>query len=114
MMFNKTGLVYFYGLMCILGIILPYAAFLPWVLENGIHITRLITDAFSNRISLFAWLDVIVAAIVLIVFILVEGARLGIKKRWLPIVATLTVGVSFGLPLFLLLRQVHINNKTDT
>ncbi|MFL6500493.1 MAG: DUF2834 domain-containing protein [Candidatus Udaeobacter sp.] len=34
-----------------------------------------------------------------------ERAALGIRHLWLPIVATLAVGVSCGLPLFLYMRE---------
>ncbi|MBD3374799.1 DUF2834 domain-containing protein [candidate division KSB1 bacterium] len=46
-----------------------------------------------------------VSALVLVVFIVTESKRLGLKTIWLAIVATFTVGVSLGLPLFLYLRQ---------
>jgi hypothetical protein len=29
------------------------------------------------------------------------------KRIWLPVLGTLTVGVSLGLPLFLLMREMH-------
>jgi Terpene cyclase DEP1 len=34
-----------------------------------------------------------------------EGRRLGMRTRWLPIPASLLVGLCFALPLFLLLRE---------
>jgi hypothetical protein len=38
------------------------------------------------------------------VFVLSEGRRLGIRRLWAPLAASLVVGVSLGLPLFLYLR----------
>ncbi|MCY3659298.1 MAG: DUF2834 domain-containing protein [Caldilineaceae bacterium] len=55
--------------------------------------------------STFTWFDVLVSAVVLIVFIRSEGRRAAIPLLWVPIVATCVVGVSLGLPLFLLLRE---------
>jgi len=101
----------FYTLMCVLGVILPYSQFLPWLYENGLNLSTLLQEVTENRISAFAWLDVIVSAVVLIGFILVEGNRLSIKKLWIPIVGTLTVGVSLGLPLFLLQRENYLKAK---
>jgi predicted exporter len=60
---------------------------------------------FSTRIGAFFGLDVIISAIVLIVFILSEGYRRQMKSLWLPIAATCLVGVSCGLPLFLFMRE---------
>ncbi|EEA92046.1 DUF2834 domain-containing protein [Pseudovibrio sp. JE062] len=105
---------YFYGLLCILGFLLPYWAFMPWLLENGPDLPRLLTEAFSGEISAFAWLDVVVSAVVLTGFIFAEGQRLGMKFLWLPILSVFTVGVSLGLPLFLLLRELHVEKTSKT
>ncbi|WP_210089919.1 DUF2834 domain-containing protein [Paenibacillus turicensis] len=63
----------------------------------------------STRIGAFAWMDVLVTAIVLIGFILVEGNRKRMKHLWLPIAGTLLVGPSQGLPLFF--RQLHLEKN---
>jgi len=44
-------------------------------------------------------------------FIWSEGRRINLKRLWLPVLATLTVGVSLGLPLFLLLTEIQFENK---
>lgn len=56
-------------------------------------------------------MDVLVSAIVLIGFILFEGNRKGMSLLWLQIVGTLVVGVSLGLPLFLFLRERHLEKQ---
>lgn len=65
-------------------------------------------ELFVNRISAFFGMDVLVSAAVLIVFMRVEGARLSIPRRWIPVLAMLLVGVSLGLPLFLYMREVKM------
>ena len=99
----------FYLILCILGIVLPYWQFLSWMAENRLAFDALIQEAIGSRISAFAWLDVIVSAIVLLGFILYEGKRQNIKRLWLPILGTCAVGVSCGLPLFLLMREVQLS-----
>lgn len=94
-----------YLLFCILGVVLPYWQFLPWVLENGLHMGLFFRELFANRIGGFFGMDVLVSAVVLIFFIRREGKRLGVRSIWLPIAGVLTVGVSLGLPLFLYLRE---------
>jgi len=32
---------YFYGILCILGTLLPYAQFLPWLAEHGLNVPSL-------------------------------------------------------------------------
>jgi hypothetical protein len=93
-----------YLLLCIAGIVLPYSQFVPWVMEHGVDLPSFFAALFANRIGAFFGLDVIVSALVLFVFVLGEGRREKVPMPWLPIVGTLAVGVSFGLPLFLYLR----------
>jgi len=56
---------------------------------------------------------VIASAVVLIAFTRVEGKRVGIRNRWLVVVAVLTVGVSLALPLFLYLREVELERRSS-
>ena len=78
-------------------------------MEHGLNITLLFRELFANRISAFFAMDVIVSAIVLIWFIQNEGKRLHVRLLWLPTLGTLVVGVSFGFPLFLFLRQLALD-----
>jgi Terpene cyclase DEP1 len=104
---------YLYLVFCLLGLLLPYSQFVPWIMEHhGLNMSSFIRDLFANRISAFFAFDVIVSAIVLILFIQIEGKRLGMRALWLPIVGVLLVGVSLGLPLFLYLRQLQLDRGT--
>ena len=94
-----------YLLFCVLGFLLPYSQFVPWVLQNGLNMKLFVQQLFANRIGGFFGMDVLVSAVVLIFFLRREGKRLGVRHLWLPIVGVLTVGVSLGLPLFLYLRE---------
>src|SRR5215472_19218373 len=104
---------HFYLVCSVLGLLLPYSQFVPWVLEHGLNVTLFCRELFANRISAFFAMDVILSAIVLIWFIQIEGKRLRVRLLWLPTVGTLIVGVSFGFPLFLLLRQAMLDRTTD-
>src|SRR5215467_5245377 len=104
---------YFYLILCVLGIVSPYSQFVPWLLEHGLNVGLFFGELFANRISAFFVMDVIVSAIVLIWFIQTEGKRLRVRLLWLPTLGTLVVGVSFGFPLFLFLRQLTLDGTTD-
>ncbi len=101
----------FYSLFCVLGLVAPYSQFVPWAMEYGIAPIELARQAFSSHASGFAWMDVIVSALVLIGFIVAEGRRSRMGCTWAPIAGTLLVGVSFGLPLFLLMRELHMEKE---
>ena len=103
---------HFYLVCCLLGLALPYSQFVPWLLEHGLNIALFIHELFANRVSAFFAMDVIVSAIVLLWFIQSEGKRLRVRLLWLPTIGTLLAGVSFGLPLFLFLRQMALDRTT--
>jgi hypothetical protein len=98
-----------YLVLCVVGFLLPYSQFVPWVMEHGFKLSLFFHDLFANRIGAFFGMDVFVSAVVLVVFARTEGRRLNLRDRWLPVLAVLLVGVSLGLPLLLYLRQAHLD-----
>lgn len=94
-----------YLILCVIGAVLPYWQFLPWVSQNGLSMALFFHQLFANRISSFFGLDVLVSAAVLVVFMRSESSRLRITGRWLPILALLLVGVSLAFPMFLYMRE---------
>jgi len=100
-----------YMLLCVPGTFLPLTQLVPRMLENGINIPLFILELFSTRIGGFFGMDVIVAAVVLLVFIVFKGKRLMLGYIWLSVVATLCIGDSLGLPLFLYIRQIQLDQK---
>jgi len=100
-----------YLALCILGVVLPYGEFVPWFLQHGLNLPLFVRELFANRIAAFFGMDVIVSAVALLVFARIESARMGIRNRWLVLVAVLTVGVSLGLPLFLYLRERELERR---
>lgn len=101
-----------YLTLTILGTLVPYGAFIPWLINHGLDIPLLISQATANPISVFAWLDVVIAAIALIAFILFDGKKHHVKHRAWAVIGTLTVGVSCGLPLYLYLKEVNEKSAT--
>ena len=100
---------HFYLVLCVLGIVLPYSEFVPWLLEHGFNFGLFFRELFANRVGAFFAMDVIVSAIVLFYFTQSEGKRLRVRFLWLPTIGTLIVGVSFGFPLFLFQRQLTLD-----
>lgn len=94
-----------YLFLCLAGIALPYWQLVPWFAAHGVSLSLFVHELFSTRIGGFFGMDVFVSAVALIVFASVEGRRLGMRSRWLIVLAILLVGVSLGLPLFLYLRE---------
>ena len=101
----------FYLLACFAGTLFPFAAFGEWITHHGFSPILLITTIWQQPLALFAWLDVIVTALVLIIFTEVEGRRVGMLRRWVAPLATCCVGPSLGLPLFLYSRDRHLASR---
>jgi hypothetical protein len=104
----KRSWVYF-GL-CVVGVLLPYAQFVPFLMEHGFAFGLIVDQLFVNRISSFFVLDVLVSAVVLIFVVYDERKRLGVLW-FLPIFGSLLVGVSLGLPLFLFLKERMVEKE---
>jgi len=104
-----------YLILCVVGLVLPYSQFVPWVVDNGPHLRLFLQQLFANRVGAFFGMDVLVSAVTLMVFARAEGRRLklGAHARWLTLAAVLTVGVSLGLPLFLYLRERKLEREGE-
>jgi hypothetical protein len=103
---------YVYLGLCVLGIVVPYSQFIPWISQHGLDMDLFLRELFATRIGAFFAFDVVVSALALFVFAFAERSAVRVKHVLLPVVATLVVGVSLGLPLFLYLRQRCLDATT--
>jgi hypothetical protein len=97
-----------YLVLCVAGTILPLLFLFQFLREHGLNLRLFVEQLFANPISSFFGVDVIVSAICLWVFVYFEGRRVRLRHLWAPIAASLLVGVSLGLPLFLYLRESQV------
>ncbi len=58
-------------------------------------------------------MDLMVSVIVFWFFMFTEARKLQMKNPWLYLLATLLVGLSFALPLFLYFRERKAGNRND-
>ncbi len=101
---------YIYFILALLGLFLPYSLFLPWILENGPDFSLFFSEFSVNAIAQTAGLDILVTTVALLIFIIFEGRKLGMRNLYIPLLATL-VGIAFGLAVFLLMRERHYENE---
>jgi hypothetical protein len=94
-------MVRLYAALCVLGAALPLFFFASFLADEGLDPQEFVDQMTGSDIALFAWADVVVTALAVLAFAFVTRPR-----RWpLAAAATVLVGPSLGLPLFLLLRQ---------
>lgn len=97
--------------LCVVGTVLPYSQFIPFLRDHGLDLRLFFQQLFSNPIGGFFGMDVIVSSVVLWVLVYAEGRKAGMKHLWVPIAANLAVGVSLGLPLFLYMREARLEGS---
>jgi len=97
-----------YLTLALVGTVLPLSQFLPFLRDHGLNASLFVEQLFATRIGAFFGFDVLVSAVVLWVFVYFEGRRISIPRPWAPVLATVLVGVSLGLPLFLYLRELQL------
>ena len=85
-----------------------------FLVTRQLDIAQFARDAIATPASLAAWLDVVISALAVLMFVYREGQRLGMQSLWLYGLATLAVGSSCGLPLFLYGRWKHLGSDLAT
>jgi hypothetical protein len=85
--------------LLVLGTLLPLAIIVPWLVEHGLDAEAFIGELFATPVSSFFALDVIVSALVVAVLTLADQT-LSAGRRAAVLVATSSIGVSCGLPLW--------------
>jgi hypothetical protein len=97
--------------LAILGFIVPDYFFLQLPAEDGFNLPLLIQPFLANNFMKGAAMDLTISVIVFWVFMFVEANRLRMKNSWLYLLATLLVGLSFALPLFLYFRERQLEAR---
>ena len=100
-----------YLVLAIIGFIAPYYFFLQLPGENGLDLPFLIQPLFANNLLRGVAMDLTVSVIVFWVYVFAEANKLQMKNSWLYVLATLLVGLSFALPLFLYFRERTLETK---
>lgn len=101
-----------YLIAAIAGLAVPYFFFGRFLLLQGLDLALLVQYLFANNILTFFAADLIITAIVFFVWSYRE-AQVGMRPWWTFVVATVLVGPSFSLPLFLYCREVRLHVETQ-
>ena len=88
--------------LAVWGAIHPMAYFLQWFGENGFDLMGMVDAWHVNAATSGLVWDLTIAAVALTVWIIVECARNRAYLGLIAIPATYCIGVSCGLPLYLL------------
>jgi hypothetical protein len=94
-----------YLFLALIGLVLPYYFLGSFVAESGLDPAAFVKQLFGTKISSFFAVDLLISAVVFLVFVRSETLRCRMRRWWLYLAATLLVGLSFALPIFLYMRE---------
>lgn len=100
-----------YLILSVVGLVVPYYFLFRFLGANGFDLPLLIGQLFANDISIFFSVDLVISIFVFWIWMMAEADRLQMKNWWLYFLASLTVGLSFALPLFLYSRERKLENS---
>ena len=99
-------------ILAIIGFIAPYYFFIQVPPGDLANLPALIQPLFANNFMRGVGMDLTVSVIVFWLFAFLEANRLQMKNAWVYVLATLLVGLSFALPLFLYFRERKLEERT--
>ena len=100
-----------YLILAIVGFVAPYFFFVQVPPKSALDLPSLIQPLFANNFMKGVGMDLTVSVIVFWLYVFVEANRLQIKNPWVYPLATVVVGLSFALPLFLYFRERQFETK---
>ena len=94
--------------LAIVGLIAPYYFFLQ---VRGFDLGALFQQFAASKILSGTAMDLLISVIVFWFFMFTEANKLQMKNSWVYVLATLSVGLSFALPLFLYFRERKLESR---
>jgi hypothetical protein len=91
--------------LTVVGFVVPNVLLGIFIAEEGLDLGGYFSLWTDSTPSTQLMLDLVIAALAFFVWAAHEGPRARIRRWWVSFPATLLVGLCFGLPLFLLMRE---------
>ena len=91
--------------LAVVGFVVPNAFVVAYVAEHGLDAGAYLAAWTATLPSTQLIVDLAIAAIAFFIWAALEGRRLPVRRWWVCIPASLLVGLCFGLPLFLWMRE---------
>jgi cell division protein FtsW (lipid II flippase) len=102
---RPTLLTVVYLVLAAAGLVLTWSANIRVVMEGRDFLADL-SDG-GPAVSSLSW-DLLIAAVASVVFILVEGRRLRMRRVWIYVLLAPLVAFAVALPVFLAARERHL------
>ena len=76
-----------------------------------VHGSSFLDDVFANPATTTVTLDLLVLGVAVVVWVVVEARRLGMRRPWLWAVLAVPLPGAFLVPLFLVLRERRLSER---
>jgi hypothetical protein len=105
-----TPLMTFYGTFAAAGAIVPWYFNIRYMRESGDVLTpqAWLAGGFINSLTGSITSDFLIGTIPVLVWMIVEARRLGMRHLWFYVATTFLVAFAFACPLFLLVRETKL------
>ena len=100
-----------YLVLAIVGAAAPYIFFGRFFAQEGIDLVKFIQALFSTGPAAGFTVDLVISSLVFWIFSYGEAKKRHMQNWWLYVVANLTIGLSFALPLFFYFRQIKLEQE---
>lgn len=92
-------------LLTAVGFLVPNAMVFVFVVEHGVDPGRYAGDVVATLPAAQFTADLTICFIAFVVWSAWDGPRIGVRRWWVTIPASLLIGLCFAMPLYLLLRE---------
>ncbi len=101
----EAGMKKFYFVAMIVGAVTPLYLFTQHFAARGFSLSDFVVASFPNPAASGLVADLILSATLGLIVFGREARALGVRGFWAVALGTLLIGLSFGLPLYLYLRE---------
>lgn len=99
--------------LAVVGFVVPNAFVIAYLAEHGVDLDGYFSAWTATLPATQLLFDLAIAAVAFLVWAAVEGRRVPVRNWWLCIPATFLVGLCFGVPLFLWMRERTLAGSSD-
>jgi hypothetical protein len=96
-----------------IGFVVPNTMLAIFLIDHGGDMGAFVEACTASLPAIQLVADLTIAFLAFAIWAAWEGQRLGMRSWWVPVPASLLVGLCFALPLFLFLRERKLTARGD-
>lgn len=100
-----------YVLLAIVGLILPWSQYVPFIQSEGLNLPLFISHIIANGPTIGFTLDIVWATIVFWIWSFYDARQHDVPHWWAAFLAGLCLGLSVALPLYLAFKFAHSSKR---